>query len=203
MVSLKNSGSSTTSWKLRQCLPSLKYSPPSPKKLSKLREEAQDYLVENGSAVPKPPLWGKKKDPEGWLNGNDFEILSAAYRHEVEGFLRRVAPYFPKPSKTEDIEEPEPRTPPGVSGYPTSVSELPALRKTKTLKFEEIDAAKVAPIPSITSQGRLATLLNDEPLRNSSGKINAERNKESEDPADPFSSKRTPKEPKENNSNSV
>ena len=173
------------------------------RKLSKLREEARDYLVENGSAVPKPPLWGKNNDPEEWLNANDFEILSAAYRHEVEGFLRRVAPYFPKPSKTEDIEEPEPRTPPGVSGYPTSVSELPALRKTKTLKFEEIDAAKVAPIPSITSQGRLATLLNDELQGNSSGKINAERNKESEDPADPFSSKRTPKEPKENNSNSV
>src|SRR6202050_2967128 len=28
-------------------------------KLSKLREEARDYLVENGSAVPKTPLWGK------------------------------------------------------------------------------------------------------------------------------------------------
>ena len=49
------------------------------KKLSKLREEARDYLVENGSAVPKPPLWGKNNDPEEWLNANDFEILSAAY----------------------------------------------------------------------------------------------------------------------------
>ena len=77
----------------------------------------------------------------------------------------------------------------GVSGYPTSVSELPALRKTKTLKFEEVDAAKATPIPSITSQGRLATLLNDKPQGNSSGKINTECNKESEDLADPFSSK--------------
>src|ERR1700691_3100727 len=33
--------------------------------------------------------------------------------------------------------------------------------------------------------------------------MNTERNKESEDPADLFSSKRTPKKPKENNSNSV
>ena len=49
------------------------------KKLSKLREEARDYLVENGSAVPKPPLWGKNNDPEEWLNANDFEILSASY----------------------------------------------------------------------------------------------------------------------------
>ena len=56
------------------------------KKLSKLREEAQDYLVENGSAVPKAPLWGKNNDPEEWLNMNDFKIISAAYRHKLEGF---------------------------------------------------------------------------------------------------------------------
>ena len=66
------------------------------KKLSMLRDEARDYLVENGLAVPKLPLWGKNNNPEEWLNANDFEILSAAYRHEVEGFLKRVAPYFPK-----------------------------------------------------------------------------------------------------------
>ena len=96
------------------------------KKLSKLRDEARDYLVENGSAVPKPPLWGKNNDPEEWLNANDFEILSAAYQHKVEAFLKRVAPYFPKASKTEDSEESEPRTPPGISDHPTSVSEFPA-----------------------------------------------------------------------------
>src|SRR6202042_3424615 len=77
------------------------------------------------------------------------------------------------------------------------------LRKTETLKFEEVNAAGVTPIPSITSQGRLATLLNDEPQGNSSGKMNTECIKESEDPTDPFSAKQTPKEPKENNSNSV
>jgi hypothetical protein len=111
--------------------------------------------------------------------------------------LKRVAPYFPKASKTEDVEESKPRTPPGISSYPTSISELPAPRK-KTLKFEEADATRITPIPSITSQGRLASLLNDEPLGNSSEKTNAERNKESEHPADPSSGKRTPKEPKEN-----
>ena len=114
--------------------------------------------------------------------------------------MKRVAPYFPKASRTEDIEDSEPRTPPGISGYPTSVSKLPAPRKTKTLKFEEVDAARIAPIPSITSQGRLATLLNDEPQGNSSGKINTEHNKESEDPSDLLAGKQTPKEPKENNS---
>src|ERR1700683_2241815 len=127
------------------------------KKLSKLREEAQDYLVENSSAVPKPPLWGNNDDPEEWLNANDFKIISAAYQHEVEGFFKKVAPYFPRASKAEDIGETEPRTPPGLSGYPNPVSEFPAPRKTRTLKFEEADATKILPIPSITSQGRLTT----------------------------------------------
>ena len=62
----------------------------------------------------------------------------------------------------------------------------------------QVDAARITSIPSITSQGRLTTLLNDEPQGNSSGKLNVERNKESKDPIDPFSRKCTPKEPKEN-----
>src|ERR1700677_2753362 len=121
-------------------------------KLSKLREEARDYLVENGSAVPKTPLWGKNNDPEEWLNANDFEIISAAYRHEVEEFLKKVAPYFPRASKAEDMGETKPRMPPGLSSYPTSISEFSAPRQTRTLKFEEPDVTKILPIPSITSQ---------------------------------------------------
>ena len=66
------------------------------KKLSNLREEAQDYLVDNGLAVPKPPLWGKNNNPEEWWNTNDFEIISATYQHKVEGFLKIIAPYFPQ-----------------------------------------------------------------------------------------------------------
>jgi hypothetical protein len=72
------------------------------KKLSNLREETQDYLVGNGMAVPKPPLWGKNNNPEEWWSTNDFEIISAAYRHEVEGFLKIVSPYIPSGSIPED-----------------------------------------------------------------------------------------------------
>jgi hypothetical protein len=62
-------------------------------------------LVENGLAIPKPPLWGKNNDPKEWWSTNDFEILFAAYRHEVEGFLRIVAPYFPRGPKDIDYSE--------------------------------------------------------------------------------------------------
>ena len=38
------------------------------------------YLVAEGLAVPKPPLWGKDNDPTEWWSTNDFKILSACYR---------------------------------------------------------------------------------------------------------------------------
>jgi len=79
------------------------------KKLSNLREEARDYLVGNGMAVPKPPLWGKNNNPEEWWSTNDFEIISAAYRHKGEGFLKVISPYFHKGSIPED-NVPEPQT---------------------------------------------------------------------------------------------
>ena len=69
------------------------------KKLTLLREEAGDYLVEQGMAISRPPHWGKNNDPEQWWNINDFEILCASYRHEVEGFLKTVSPYFPRGPK--------------------------------------------------------------------------------------------------------
>jgi hypothetical protein len=52
--------------------------------------------------VLKPPLWGKNNNPEKWWSTNDFEILSAAYRHKVEGFLKIVFPYIPSSSTPED-----------------------------------------------------------------------------------------------------
>ena len=45
-------------------------------KLSRLREEAQDYLVDNGLAIPKPPLWGKSNNPEEWLNAERVPSVS-------------------------------------------------------------------------------------------------------------------------------
>ena len=72
------------------------------KKLSSLREEAQDYLVGNGITVLKSPLWGKNNNPEEWWNVNNFQILSVAYQHEVEGFLKVISPCFPKDSIPED-----------------------------------------------------------------------------------------------------
>ena len=83
------------------------------------------YLVEQGMAIPRPPRWRKNNDLEQWWNINDFEILCTSYRHEVEGFFKTVSPYFPRGPKSDD-DFPKPCTLTRVTGWNTSVSELPA-----------------------------------------------------------------------------
>ena len=58
------------------------------KKLTLLRKEAGDYLVEQGMAIPRLPHWGKNNDLEQWWNINDFKMVCASYQHEVEDLLR-------------------------------------------------------------------------------------------------------------------
>ena len=84
------------------------------KKLTLLREEAGDYLVEQRMAIPRPPCWGKNNDLEQWWNINDFEILCTSYWHEVEGFLKTILPYFPRRPKSDD-DFPKPHTPSRVT----------------------------------------------------------------------------------------
>jgi hypothetical protein len=131
------------------------------KKLSNLREEAWDYLVENGMAIPKPPLWGKNNNPEERWTTNNFEILSVAYQRKVEGFLKLVSPYFPNGSIPED-NVPEPQTSTGATMPPASATRLPAPKRNRDQKFGDINAVGMPPISVYTSQGRLAALLNDE-----------------------------------------
>jgi hypothetical protein len=165
------------------------------KKLSMLRNEARDYLVENASAVPKPPLWGRNNNPEEWLDVNDFEIISVAYRHEVEIFLKTVAPYFPRGSTTEKITPPKPHMPLSLSDFPTSVNNFPTSRITKTLRVGKINATKTLPIPSVASQGNRATLLNRGPEGISSGKVSTDQRKEPEDSTSFLSSPKDSKSP--------
>ena len=127
------------------------------KKLTLLREEAGDYLVEQGMAIPRLPRWGKSNDPEQWWNINNFEILCTSHRHEVEGFLKTVSPYFPRGPKSDDNFL-KPHTPTRVAGRSVSVSELPAPRRTKVPRFGGEDS-DIPPISTITGQGRLAALL--------------------------------------------
>jgi len=129
------------------------------------------------------------------LDVNDFEIISVAYRHEVEIFLKTVAPYFPRGSTTEKITLSKPRTPLSLSDFPTSVNNFPTSRITKTLRVGKINATKTLPIPSVASQGNRATLLNRGPEGISSGKVSTDQRKEPEDSTSFLSSPKDSKSP--------
>ena len=161
------------------------------KKLTLLREEAGDYLVEQGMAIPRLPSWGKNNDLEQWWNINDFEILCASYRHEVEGFLKTVSPYFPRGRKSED-DFPKPCTLTRVIGWSLSVSELPAPWQVKVPRFGGEDR-DIPPISTITGQGRLAALLEDNTIKNSPTTADTEQPNCQEDP---FSDEGISKAPK-------
>jgi hypothetical protein len=100
--------------------------------------------------------------------------------------LKTVAPYFPRGPK--DIDYPEPHTPLGPTGSFASITELPAPRRTRIQKFGETNAIKIAPISTITSQGRLAALLSDE-RDNSISMSNKDQRRDTEENNNLFSRK--------------
>ena len=55
------------------------------------RNEAEEDLITSGEGIPSLPRWGLHgKADEFWM-GNDFEILGACFRREVENFLAYLA----------------------------------------------------------------------------------------------------------------
>ena len=131
-------------------------------------------------AIPRPPRWRKNNDPEQWWNINDFEILCTSYQHEVEGFLKTVSPYFSRGPKSDD-DFPELRTLTRVTGRSASVSELPAPRRVKVPRFGGKDS-DIPPISTVTGQGRLAALLEDDTIKIPPTKADTEQPNRQEDP---------------------
>ena len=113
-------------------------------------------------------------------NINDFEILCASYRHEVEGFLKTVSPYFPRGPKSDD-DYLKLRTPTRAPGRSASVSELPAPRRVKAPRFGGEDS-DIPPISTITGQGRLAALLEDDTINIPPTKAETKQPNRKEDP---------------------
>jgi len=66
------------------------------KLLRKIRGKYHEEVLDDGLSIPKPPIWGKTNNPQQWWNLNDYEILSATFRHEVGAFLKVYSFYLPK-----------------------------------------------------------------------------------------------------------
>ncbi|KAF9001109.1 hypothetical protein BDQ17DRAFT_1244769 [Cyathus striatus] len=57
------------------------------------REEAYESLSLACARIPRYPIWGKEGDTSGIWDFNEFEILAACFRFEVDAFLAHLADY--------------------------------------------------------------------------------------------------------------
>ena len=55
------------------------------------RNEAEEDLIITGEGIPALPRWGLNGKADEFWTANDFEILGACYRREVENFLVYLA----------------------------------------------------------------------------------------------------------------
>lgn len=60
-------------------------------RLKSRRNEAEEDLIVNGEGIPLLPKWGPSGKADEFWSTNDFEILGACYRREVENFLAYLA----------------------------------------------------------------------------------------------------------------
>ncbi|PPQ81608.1 hypothetical protein CVT24_006491 [Panaeolus cyanescens] len=58
--------------------------------LLRLKRQTSDGFLAQGRVQPTIPKWGKDGDIQKFWNANDFEIISAVYRAEVERYLSSV-----------------------------------------------------------------------------------------------------------------
>lgn len=61
------------------------------RRLKSRRNEAEEDLIVSGEGIPSLPKWGPNGKADEFWTANDFEILGACFRREVENFLAYLA----------------------------------------------------------------------------------------------------------------
>jgi hypothetical protein len=102
-----------------------------PRKLAVAKNKVQNALLEDGGTIPSPPIWVKNNNPDDWWNPNDFEILGACYRHEVELYLKMISQYLPKGKKLKTGELNSLKTPVPTQPDLPPISEAMPPKKSK------------------------------------------------------------------------
>ena len=69
------------------------------KLLTNMRKNYQYEILADALIIPVPSIWGKANNPQQWWSIHNYEILSAAFCHKVETFLKSFSPYLPKEEK--------------------------------------------------------------------------------------------------------
>jgi hypothetical protein len=119
------------------------------KLLTQIRRDYQYDLLADGLAILVPSVWGKDNNPHQWWSINNYEILCAVYRQEVELFLKSFPPYLIKGEKEADPTMPQR----SKTQFP-SISEIPAPKKLRKVSFPQAPL-----ISSITSSSRLGAMV--------------------------------------------
>ena len=78
------------------------------------REQAEEDLIMTGDGIPSIPRWGLTGKADEFWNANDFEILGACYRREVENFLTYLSDHHEFPATRKEIKGKSRTTPLGT-----------------------------------------------------------------------------------------
>ena len=68
------------------------------------REQAEEDLVMSGDGIPSIPRWGLTGKADEFWTANDFEILGACYRREVESFLSYLNNHHDFPAARKELK---------------------------------------------------------------------------------------------------
>ena len=85
------------------------------------REQAEEDLIMAGDGIPNIPRWGLTGKADEFWTANDFEILGACYRREVENFLAYLNDHHEFPNTKKETKNKRRVASPAMST--TSVSE--------------------------------------------------------------------------------
>ena len=91
-------------------------------RIRKLIKDYEKEFVDKGLAIPNVPKWGRFNNLEDWWSSNDFEVLCACYRHEVDVVLSLLAPLVP--GNRSEADQVAPITPERLS-WNASATEKP------------------------------------------------------------------------------
>lgn len=143
------------------------------------RKQAEEDLIMSGEGIPSIPRWGLTGRANEFWTANDFEILGACYRREVEDFLTYLSNHHEFPPARKETKSKTRAVSPAVSTESTGERFSTGTRtpRVTTPVFAQGEADSISrfqrPIVStysFRSPGNLPSSVFGQPTQNSSSK---------------------------------
>lgn len=130
-------------------------------KIRSLIAHTSEGLVNHGTGIPKIPRWGRDNRVDEWWNLNDFEVLCASYRQEVEAVLKILANVIPRKP---EFDQEEPSTPRRQTQPISAVPQAPSRERTTGRFWPQ--GVSSAPVTGDANPRRLTEMLPASSARN-------------------------------------